>query len=77
MHLESGTRGDSHRRSTHLQRQLAGLRARWLETLLNDPFYNPTLSLDSTPFAALAWPPRDLLPRRLIRPRAVQIPPGL
>lgn len=38
---------------------LAHLRARWGETLLNDPFYNPLLSLAGEPYRGLAWPPRS------------------
>ena len=77
LHLESGSRGDFHRRSPLLQRSLANLRARWLETLLSDPFYNPILSLDAIPFSALAWPPRDLSPRQQTRPWPAEIPPSV
>ena len=33
------------------------LQERWMQLLVNDPFYNPNLSLTGEPFT-LAWPPR-------------------
>ncbi|MDX6805776.1 hypothetical protein [Terrihabitans rhizophilus] len=41
-----------------LARERDALRARWGDGLLADRFYSPSLSLDGTPFSALAWPPR-------------------
>ena len=39
-------------------RELAAFRHRWGHRLMQDPYYNPCLSLD-VPFSGLAWPPRD------------------
>ena len=60
-----------------IQRELRALRARWLETIVNDPYYSPLLSLDSIPFSALAWPPRADAARFNQAPQAVAIPPGM
>lgn len=57
-------------------RELRSLRARWGEFLLNDPCYNPVLSLDAAPFSALAWPPRARDARICAAPVAADIPPG-
>jgi GT2 family glycosyltransferase len=79
LHLESASRGTDQRpdRANRLQRELRALRARWLETIVDDPYYNPLLSLDPIPFSALAWPPRSLGLRLNRSPRAVDIPRGL
>ena len=79
MHLESASRGSDQRpdRANRMQRELRALRARWLETIVNDPYYNPLLSLDPLPFSALAWPPRLAGPRLNLKPLAVAIPPGV
>ncbi|MEO6784338.1 MAG: hypothetical protein ABI407_22390 [Bradyrhizobium sp.] len=63
-HLESASRGhDSRRdRSARFGRELQVLRSRWGQVLIDDPYYNPTLSLDAVPFSA-AWPPRSLKAR--------------
>jgi hypothetical protein len=57
-------------------REQATLRAVWGHVLIDDPFYNPTLSLDTTPFSALAWPPRPYGPRLPIGAPAHEAPPG-
>ena len=79
LHLESASRGYDRgtERAARFERELRNLRARWLHALVDDPFYSPLLSLDSVPFAALAWPPRSLAPRVAERPVAVEIPPGM
>ena len=79
LHLESASRGSDQRpdRAGRLQRELRALRARWLETIVNDPYYSPLLSLDPIPFSALAWPPRDATARLNRLPQPVSIPPGM
>lgn len=55
-------------------REREALRTRWADALMNDPYYNPALSLDPRPFSALAWPPRDRSPRRRAHPRQTAEP---
>lgn len=76
LHLESASRGTDQRsdRAARMQRELRMLRARWLETIVNDPYYSPLLSLDPIPYSALAWPPRDRAARTNGPPNAVEIP---
>jgi len=77
-HLESASRGhDSRRdRSARFGRELQVLRSRWGQVLIDDPYYNPTLSLDAVPFSALAWPPRSLRPRGNGPVVSKDLPPG-
>ncbi len=78
-HLTSASRG-SNRASDRLplfHREASALRARWLDTLMADPYYNPILSLDTIPFSALAWPPRAMAPRRQNPPIPGDVPPGI
>ncbi len=79
LHLESASRGQDRGtdRAARFERELRNLRARWLHALIDDPFYSPLLSLDSVPFAALAWPPRSFAPRVVERPVPIEIPPGM
>ena len=79
LHLESASRGQDRGtdRAARFERELRILRARWLDVLIEDPFYSPQLSLDSVPFSALAWPPRSFAPRTVERPVPVLIPPGM
>jgi hypothetical protein len=56
--------------------ELRQLRSAWGETLLNDPYYSPLLSLDATPYTGLAWPPRSLAPRLPSGAPARVVPPG-
>ena len=56
-------------------RDLVNFRSRWGGVLINDPFYNPCLSLDA-PFGGLAWPPRSLRPRSPETAAARSVPPG-
>ena len=78
LHYESASRGLDKRadQRQRFQRERRNLRAAWGAVLAADPAYNPQLSLDPTPFSALAWPPR---PRRarlpFIAPPRI-IPPG-
>jgi GT2 family glycosyltransferase len=78
LHLESASRGhdDTPDRKGRFARELTNLRTKWGATLVSDSFYNPTLSLDPNPFSALAWPPRDMSPRIVDRPKPVIAPPG-
>jgi GT2 family glycosyltransferase len=76
-HLESASRGNDDRadKNARYQRELQALRARWGEVIVNDPYYNPILSLD-VPYSALAWPPRDRLARLSLVPPRRDVPPG-
>jgi len=79
LHLESASRGNvqsSHRRRM-FERELRSLRARWLETLVADPYYSPLLSLDPAPFSALAVPRRDMSERWSVRPVSRKLPSGM
>lgn len=57
-HLESASRGvdDTPAKFLRLQQELKYMKSRWGETLLNDPYYNPNLTLEYEDFS-LAWPP--------------------
>jgi O-antigen biosynthesis protein len=78
LHLESASRGDDTQpdRAARFERELRNLRARWGEYLIADPYYSPILSLDATPFSALAWPPRDRDARIRAAPVPAAVPPG-
>ena len=78
-HLESASCGNDRAadRKGRFERELRNLRDKWGETLVSDPYYNPTLSLDPIPFSALAWPPRDMTSRVMVRPTAVTAPAGI
>lgn len=58
-HHESASRGyeDTPEKKARFEKEATILRERWLPLLINDPFYNPNLSLTGEPFT-LAWPPR-------------------
>lgn len=64
-HRESASRGQdvSGARRARLERDKALMRGRWGSALLNDPFYNPNLTLARID-AALAFPPRLISPWR-------------
>ena len=64
VHHESASRGaeDSPEKVRRFQGEIDAIKARWGDRLLNDPAYNPNLTLDSEDFG-LAYPPR--LPRLL------------
>lgn len=63
-------------RDAVFERELRMLRAKWGSELAEDPYYNPTLALDSLPYSALAWPPRPFGPRTNIPPAAHTPLPG-
>ncbi len=77
-HYESASRGEDKAsdRAARFARELQNLRARWGEYLIADPYYSPILSLDATPFSALAWPPRPRRARITALPVQADIPPG-
>jgi GT2 family glycosyltransferase len=78
LHHESVSRGPDKRtnRENRARRELATLRARWLDVLISDPFYSPALALDHFPYAGLAWPPRPMEPRLATSPVPVETLPG-
>lgn len=77
-HLESASRGrdDQPDRKSRFRRELRMLREKWSSALLNDPYYNPILTLDPIPYSALAWPPRARDARWCSLPVPRQIPAG-
>jgi O-antigen biosynthesis protein len=79
LHLESASRGNDKARdsSGRFERELQNLRTKWGDVLVADSYYNPMLSLDPIPFSALAWPPREMEPRLVTRPKPVLAPPGI
>ena len=58
-HHESATRGyeDTPEKMARFKKETQILQERWMSLLMNDPFYNPNLTLSGEPFT-LAWPPR-------------------
>jgi GT2 family glycosyltransferase len=58
-HHESASRGyeDTPEKMARFQKEADILRARWMPVLMNDPYYNPNLTLSGDPFG-IAWPPR-------------------
>jgi hypothetical protein len=78
LHFESATRGAERTNfdQERAARELATLRARWGETVANDPFYSPLLNLDAMPFSGLAWPPRSYEARTRLTAPPRDIPPG-
>lgn len=79
LHLESASRGkdEAADHKARFNRELQMLRSAWGQQLIEDPYYNPSLALDSTPYSALAWPPRPRQPRTNLRPTRSLIPVGL
>jgi GT2 family glycosyltransferase len=79
LHLESASRGQDKTpdRRARFARELVNLRTKWGTALIEDSYYNPTLSLDPIPFSALAWPPRDMTARLPAPPTPVIAPPGM
>lgn len=59
LHHESASRGaeDSPEKIRRFQREIEVMKQRWGTRLLNDPAYNPNLTLDAEDFG-LAYPPR-------------------
>lgn len=62
-HLESASRGPDSAagKVERFGREIEYMKDRWGETLLNDPYYNPNLTLDTENFG-LAFPPRAIKP---------------
>jgi O-antigen biosynthesis protein len=60
---ESARRREPQTQNAVAQVELARLRSRWGEVLIDDPCYSPLLSLNGAPYSGLAWPPRSLAPR--------------
>ena len=56
--------------------ELARLRSRWGEVLIEDPCYSPLLSLNGAPYSGLAWPPRNMAPRLPEWAPPRPLPPG-
>jgi len=58
-HFESATRGyeDTLEKQARFAKEVAYMKKRWGNLLLNDPAYSPNLTLDYEDFS-LAWPPR-------------------
>jgi GT2 family glycosyltransferase len=77
-HHESASRGrdETSDKAGRFSRELACLRSRWGNCLLEDAYYSPILSLDPTPYSALAWPPRDRRARMNRAPQASDLPRG-
>jgi GT2 family glycosyltransferase len=63
VHHESASRGKALRpeEKARADRELAALRSRWADALLDDPYHSPNLSLSSK-VPRLAWPPRERRP---------------
>ena len=78
MHHGSASRGREQTASDQerASRERAVLHARWGDTVANDPFYNPQLNLDATPYSGLAWPPRSYASRTRLPPVPAAIPAG-
>ena len=78
IHRESISRGTDRKRDTagRFHREREWLRAKWGGVLAADPYYNPSLALDTYPYSALAWPPRDRSGRRQTRPMPTEQPQG-
>ena len=55
--------GKGEPQTRNAQHELARLRSRWGEVLIDDPCYSPLLSLNGAPYSGLAWPPRNMAPR--------------
>ncbi|QJR16531.1 glycosyltransferase family 2 protein [Usitatibacter palustris] len=58
-HHESASRGyeDTPEKMARFEKEAGAVRARWMPVLMNDPYYNPNLTLTGEPFTP-AWPPR-------------------
>ena len=59
-HLESASRGSDNtlKKYLRLRHELNYMTSRWGKTLLNDPYYNPNLTIEYEDLA-LAYPPRE------------------
>ena len=59
-HHESASRGyeDTPEKQARFAKEVGVMRSRWGQSLLDDPAYNPNLTLERTD-CGLAWPPRE------------------
>jgi len=73
---ECTPKGGPQTQNAVVPRELARLRSRWGELLIDDPCYSPLLSLNGAPYSGLAWPPRSLAPRLPEWAAPRPIPPG-
>ena len=60
-----------------LERETQVFRHRWSVAPGSDPFYSPWMTMDGSPYSALAWPPVPFEPRQPAHPVARPIPVGL
>jgi GT2 family glycosyltransferase len=74
--LQTGAAGGVFEPAERRERETRDLRAIWGDVLAADPYYNPLLSLDQTPFTGLAWPPRQNGPRHNFSAPPRVLPPG-
>ena len=60
IHHESASRGleKTITQKKRFQKEVLFMQKKWSDTLMNDSFYNPNLSLDSEDFS-LSFPPRS------------------
>lgn len=72
-HHESATRGyeDTPEKQVRFAKEMAYMKQRWGDLLLNDPAYSPNLTLDHEDFS-LAWPPRVEFLAPLVQPQQTQ-----
>lgn len=78
-HHESATRGyeDTPEKRARFEREVAYMKQRWGDLLLNDPAYSPNLTLACEDFS-LAWPPRvELLQPPPARSQGRSLKPSL
>lgn len=78
IHLESASRGKDreHGHAARFSREIQALRSRWGQLIIDDPYYNPMLSLDQIPYSGLAWPPRNMAARCLRPVKRRETPNG-
>ena len=75
-HFESVSRG----RETlspagqRMMREVANLRLRWRDAILNDPFFHPLFSIDTLPYRALSTQHRAPEPRRSVIAPSSELP---
>lgn len=76
VHHESVSRGrgEAAVNRPRFMRELGLLRERWLDVLINDPFYHPMMTLDASPFGALSSTLRSAAARRAVIARASRRP---
>jgi len=64
LHAESASRGADRTpdRRGRVVREQNRLMQKWHQWIINDPYYNPNLNLDTYSYAGLAIPPRLRMP---------------